>query len=385
MRIAHLLLDDATDAELADHADQANLQGGHNEVLVVAAAALRARLEPRLQARVRRAWLGRLTATASAVASELAMFGPDQLLAGSPRATTLLDELYPARSAEASGAPRRAVQFPRRARRGFGYYLRAARYLWQRRVSRPETIVAPARYCGMSFEARTTDRHARKLSRHGIHEPAISAWIVEHLRLRGGDVMLDVGANIGWYSVLCDRMAEPGAAIFAFEPDPDNGALLRANLERNHASRVQVVTSAVSDSEREATLHRFGGGNRGQHTLLPLYSGDDIQVKTTTLDAFWARAALDARRLRLTKIDIEGHEAAAMRGGAGVLARSELLLMEYSPRFLRAAQLDVEEPLRLPDAAGLRPYVINGGEPRATTLAELRRVEGQANLLWMRA
>ena len=337
MRIAHVLLDDATDAEIADHAEQANLQSGHNEVLVIAPRACAARLGKALQPRVRRAWLGRLSPVAGGVASELAMFGADQLLAGSPRAAALLDTLYPQRAAEVTGLPRRPVRLPRQPRRGFGYYLRAARYLWQRRVTRPATIVASARYCGMRFEARTADRHARKLSRHGIHEPAISAWIVEHLRLRGGDVMLDVGANIGWYSVLCDRMAEPGAAIFAFEPDPDNAALLRANLERNHASRVQVVTSAVSDSERQATLHRFGGGNRGQHTLLPLYSGDDIAVKTTTLDAFWARAALDARRLRLLKIDIEGHEAAAMRGGAGVLARTELLLMEYSPRFLRAA------------------------------------------------
>ena len=50
--------------------------------------------------------------------------------------------------------------------------------------------------------------------------------------------------------------------ITAFEPDPDNAALLRANLERNHASRVQVVTNAVSDSEREATLHRYAGNKR---------------------------------------------------------------------------------------------------------------------------
>ena len=384
MRIAHVLLDDATGAELTDHAEQANLQSGHNEVLLIAPRALRAGLDAQLQARVRRAWLGRLTSPARGVASELAMFGADQLLAGSARATALLDALYPQRAAEATGAPRRPVRLPRRPRRGLGYYLRAARYLWQRRITRPETIVAPARYCGMSFEARTADRHARKLSRHGIHEPAISAWIVEHLRLRSGDVMLDVGANIGWYSVLCDRMAEPGAAIFAFEPDPDNAALLRANLERNHASRVQVVTNAVSDSEREATLHRYGGGNRGQHTLLPLYPGDDIAVKTTTLDAFWARAALDARRLRLVKIDIEGHEAAAMRGSAGVLARTELLLMEYSPRFLRAAQLDVEEPLRLPDAAGLAPHIFTEGGLRATRLEDLRSVQGQANLLWMR-
>jgi FkbM family methyltransferase len=384
MRIAHVLLDDATADDLSDRAEQANLQSGHNEVLVVATRALRARIAALLQARVRCAWLGSRPGVDKRAARELAMFGPDQLVSGSAQAAGLLDRLYPERAADAAGAPRAPVRFPRRLRKGPGYFARAARYLWQQRVSRPETIVAPARYCGMRFEARTADRHARKLSKYGIHEPVISAWIVEHLRLRSGDVVLDVGANIGWYSVLCDRMAEPGVAIFAFEPDPENAALLRRNIDSNHAARVQVITSAVSDSEREATLHRFGGGNRGQHTLLPLYSGDDIQVKTTTLDHFWSRAGLGTRRLRLLKIDIEGHEAAAMRGGAAVLGRCELLLMEYSPRFLRAADLDVEEPLRLPAAAGLKPHVFAGEGLRAATLEELRQVTGQVNLLWMR-
>lgn len=384
MRIAHVLLDDAAADELQDRAEQANLQSGHNEVLLIAARALRGRLAALLEPRVRVAWIARRPGVGARVARELAMFGPDRLQDGSARAGRLLDRLYPGRTAEAAGAPRAAVHFPRRLRRGPAYFARAARYLWQRRVRRPETIIAPARYCGMRFEARTADRHARKLSKHGVHEPVISAWLVEQPRLRAGDVVLDVGANIGWYSVLCDRLAEPGVAIFAFEPDPENAALLRHNLERNRASRVQVVTTAVSDSEREATLHRFAGGNRGRHTLLPLYSGDDIAVKTTTLDHFWSRAGLGTRPLRLLKIDIEGHEAAAMRGGAQVLARCELLLMEYSPRFLRAAELDVEEPLRLPSAAGLKPHVFAGTGLKAASLEELRQVSGQVNLAWTR-
>jgi hypothetical protein len=356
MRIAHVLLEDATAAALNDHAEQANLQSGLNEVLVVATRRQREQLRAVLQPRVRSAWLGVLAGAAARVADELAQFGPDQLLAGSARAGALLDALYPERGRDGSGAPRRPVRLPRGVRRGPAYFARAARYLWQRRVTRPETIVAAARYCGMSFEARTGDRQARRLSKHGIHEPVISAWIVEHLRLRGGDVMLDVGANIGWYSVLCDRMAEPGAAIFAFEPDPDNAALLRRNLERNRASRVQVVASAVGDSERGAT----------------------------TLDHFWERAGIGARRLRLLRIANEGHEAAAMRGAATVLARCELLLMEYSPRFLRAAQLDLEEPLRLPSAAGLRPHVFAGSGLQAVTLEDLRQETGQVNLAWQR-
>lgn len=277
------------------------------------------------------------------------------------------------------------ADLPRRRRKNLDYFLRSAKYAWIRRVERPETLVVEARYCGLRFTTGTTDRHARKLFKHGVHEPPITAWLVEHLRLRPGEVALDVGGNIGWYSMLFDRLAEPGVDIFAFEPDPDNRALLEENIRINAARRVTVVPMAVSDSERAATLHRFSGGNRGQHTLLPLYSGDDVEVRTVTLDGFWESAGLGDRLPRLVKIDIEGHEAAAMRGGQRVLSRCEMLLMEYSPKFMRGANLDPDEPLQLLTAAGLRPNVFVGSRVEPIAIERLRAVEGQANVLWSRA
>lgn len=278
----------------------------------------------------------------------------------------------------------RPADLPRRRRKDLRYFWRSLRYQWIRRVRRPEHLVVEARYCGMKFKAATTDRHARKLFTHGLHEPAVTAWLVEHLRLRPGDVAIDVGANIGWYATLLDRMAEPGVDVFAFEPDPENRALLVENLRLNAARRVQVEPFAVSDSERTATLHRFAGGNRGQHTLLPIYSGDDVEVRTVTLDDFWRKRGLGDRRLRIIKMDIEGHEAAALRGGAGVLARCDLLLMEYSPKFMQGAGLDLDEPIDRLVAAGLRPNVFLGTDLRAVAPAELRTIARQPNVLWSR-
>lgn len=297
-------------------------------------------------------------------------------------------ELVAAYARVAAARRRRPVLRPpdlqRRRRKDLRYFWRSMRYEWIRHLRRPEHLIVEARYCGMRFKSATTDRHARKLFKHGVHEPAVTAWLVEHLRLRPGDVALDVGSNIGWYATLFDRLAEPGADVFAFEPDPDNRALLEENLRLNAVRRVQVVPCAVSDSERTATLHRYAGGNRGQHTLLPIYSGDDVEVRTVTLDEFWRARGLGDRRLRLIKIDIEGHEAAALRGGREVLARCDLLLMEYSPKFMQGAGLDVDEPVDLLVGAGLRPSVFVGERLRAVTPAELRTVARQPNVIWSR-
>lgn len=178
----------------------------------------------------------------------------------------------------------------------------------------PDPRLRRVRVPGSSAHAHAVER---KLARHGVHEPVLTAWLLENLRLRAGEVALDVGANIGWYSVLLDRLAEPGVSIFCFEPDPENGELLRRNVERNAARRVHAV-------------------------------------------------------------------AAALRGAARVLTRCGMLLMEYSPRLLRAAALDIEEPLALPLAAGLRPHVFDGDGLRAVGVEELMAIEGQANLLWLR-
>jgi FkbM family methyltransferase len=154
--------------------------------------------------------------------------------------------------------------------------------------------------------------------------------------LADADLVADVGAHVGFYTLLAAREA-PAASVVAFEPDPYNAAALRSNVARAGASGVRVVESAVSDSAGRASF-RQALGTIGS-SLVPRTGGGptrDIEVATTTLDA--ALGGLSGRRL-LLKLDVEGAERAALRGGERALrsAAAVVAIVELNPDALAQA------------------------------------------------
>jgi len=134
-------------------------------------------------------------------------------------------------------------------------------------------------------------------------------------------VVLDVGANVGIYTLLA---AKRGAQVFAVEADPDNAKALRHHVELNGFSdRVTVFEMAATDSAQPLKLYR-NPRNRGGSSLFG--QCDPVQVEGRTLDS------LDLPPLDLCKMDIEGAEAQALRGMQATLARSPQmkLLVECS-------------------------------------------------------
>jgi FkbM family methyltransferase len=121
--------------------------------------------------------------------------------------------------------------------------------------------------------------------------------------LRPGRVFYDLGANVGFYSVMAARR---GAIVHAFEPEPGNLLALRRHVELN-ALNIVVHEAAVSDVEGRAT---FGGsGSTGR-------LGDGrIEVQTVALDS------LTIPPPDVMKIDVEGAELAVLRGGYRTIAR----------------------------------------------------------------
>jgi FkbM family methyltransferase len=154
-------------------------------------------------------------------------------------------------------------------------------------------------------------------------EPGTIAWIDE---MSAGEVMLDIGANVGLYSLCAARFR--GARVFAFEPESQNFALLNANIHSNalHDS-VLAYCVALSDETRFDSLYvsRFEPGG-SCHAFGESVTPDGEPLKAafrqgcfaTTLDALVAAGALPVPRH--IKIDVDGIEHKVIRGAAKTLA-----------------------------------------------------------------
>jgi FkbM family methyltransferase len=147
-----------------------------------------------------------------------------------------------------------------------------------------------------------------------------------------GDTVFDVGANIGFYSVLFSRWVGPEGKVICFEPDPDNILLLKRNLELNNClnatvrevamGKAQEVSVFSRDPTTGATGHLGKGPTYGE-TLFGAGKEFLMPVKTETLDA----EALALQPPDVVKLDIEGGEYEVLCGGTRVLREERPLVI----------------------------------------------------------
>lgn len=174
----------------------------------------------------------------------------------------------------------------------------------------------------------------------GTYEPELQTALAD--LVRPGITAYDVGANIGYISLLLARHAGENGKVFAFEALPGNLSRLRRNLELNRmAGRVQVVAAAVVDAEHPVRflVGPSGGmgkaeGSAGRQDVAYAAS---VEVAGLSLDDFVYRQGHPPPQA--VKMDIEGGEVLALPGMARLLAEARpLLLMElHGPEAARAA------------------------------------------------
>lgn len=147
----------------------------------------------------------------------------------------------------------------------------------------------------------------------------------------------DLGANIGYYSLIAARLVGPNGCVVSFEADPEIAARLRENLERNNFSHATVEQKAVWSEARSVSFARVDANtspDRGLGHVSSDTSYDNIMVEATSLNQYvTAKNSPD-----LLKCDIEGAEEEVFRGADRLLAerRTILLIEMHSPENHRA-------------------------------------------------
>ena len=173
----------------------------------------------------------------------------------------------------------------------------------------------------------------------GTYEPELQA-AVRHL-VHAGDVVYDVGANIGYVSLLLARAAQPGGRVYAFEPLPANLSRMQANLALNPSFQVTAVPAAVVD--RSGKTHFWVhsstsmGKAEGSAGRTDTTYRESIEIDALALDDF---AYGQQHELPdVIKMDIEGGEVLAFKGMERLLnqARPTLLVELHGPESARAA------------------------------------------------
>lgn len=153
--------------------------------------------------------------------------------------------------------------------------------------------------------------------------------------VRPGDQVLDVGANVGLYSLYLSRQVGPQGRVIAVEPDPETADLLRQNLAANGCDNVTVLACALAAEDGRASLFRVDG-HRGNASLADLQgTGQSVEVELKRGEEALAGLGVTPR---VAKIDVEGAEPLVFAGLGS--RRPEVALFECVPRQMRGMGCD---------------------------------------------
>ncbi|PLX99377.1 MAG: hypothetical protein C0623_09930 [Desulfuromonas sp.] len=154
--------------------------------------------------------------------------------------------------------------------------LKSLSYLIQTQVLRKKRLRACAPDLNLAFNIAAFDVVGRSIFKRGIYEPEITRWFLKGVEFKENDVFIDIGANIGWYSVLVDKYHPSCKKVFSFEPDDMNYDLFCQNIQLNNCRRIKAEKYALSNEEGTKRLYRYSNRNLGRHSLLPINDGDSI-------------------------------------------------------------------------------------------------------------
>ena len=207
----------------------------------------------------------------------------------------------------------------------------------------------------------------------GRFEPKETDWFVR--LIEPGDTIVDVGANVGYYTLIGAKLVGEKGRVFAFEPDPESFALLERNVRMNGLTNVVLERKAVSSEAGSIRLY-LAAANKGDHRI---YQPTDeerayVEVEAVTLDDYFAD---DSGRIDFTKIDTQGAEVVILRGMEKTLRENPELQMavEYWPWGLSDFGFEDEQLVGIVNAAGFRIFDLAGNAAsalRETDLADLR-------------
>jgi FkbM family methyltransferase len=177
-----------------------------------------------------------------------------------------------------------------------------------------------------------TEHIQQQLFWYGCYEKELGDLLKK--MLRSNDVFIDIGANIGYFSLLSANVS-PSVKVISFEPGKDLFQKMKENFSINDSKNIVAINAAVGEINEERELFLSDANNLGMSSFHQPenYSGRKEKVVVITIDDWYKTSGLG--KIDLIKLDIEGSELAALKGMSAVLEKQKpALIVEINPEIL---------------------------------------------------
>ena len=197
------------------------------------------------------------------------------------------------------------------------------------------------------------------IAKYGSWEGYTSNWIIRKFSGQNSLCFIDIGANFGWYTCLFSILGGENSNIFSVEPSPDNLFFLKENINKNKLKNISLIDCAVGEKEGSLPLYLANPKNPGAHSLIEDTPQQKLQteylkVKVNTLDSLFG----DLEIINLMKIDIEGFEVNALKGGLNTLKKVQNLLIEFSPHLWKEPYEEAKNFFNILSESGYKPNIL---------------------------
>jgi len=175
--------------------------------------------------------------------------------------------------------------------------------------------------------------------------------------IKKGDIVLDLGANIGYFTLIFAKLVGETGKVFAFEPDPGNFSLLEKNVKINNYQNVTLIQKAVSNKTGKAKLYVWGNPTGPKIYDSPA-SHQYIEIESISLDDYFKNYK---GKIDFIKMDIEGAEGGAIQGMTSLLQKNKniKIISEFWPDGLKEFGVEPEAHLKLLVGQGFKLYNLN--------------------------
>ena len=203
----------------------------------------------------------------------------------------------------------------------------------------------------------TQNNDGLALSIFKIYEPNQTKIVKKYVH--EGDVVIDVGAHVGYYTLLMAQLVGKNGKVYSFEPDPVNFELLKKSVEINGFENVVLIQKAVSDTTEKIKLF-LGDNDSAINRIYDAKLGDakkSIDVESVTIDEYFKE---NDKLFNFIKIDSEGSEAKIINGMEKFLTKNRKLIMmtEFFPFLIKKSGDEPNQYLKSLENSGFELYNI---------------------------